>query len=150
VVLRLECTVCKYKMQMALKRCKQCVSYLHEACEVAHTSFLFSFELGGEKKTKGAALTFVRSPLLLPSSSISRVFTYSELNGVLSMSIVVMYCIFQPRSMRICFVSLQSPRPLEIYLRLPPRKQWHYVCSHAKLAADEKTKSAVICSCEVK
>lgn len=25
VVLRLECTVCKYKMQMALKRCKQCV-----------------------------------------------------------------------------------------------------------------------------
>jgi len=26
VVLRLECTVCKYKMQLALKRCKQCVS----------------------------------------------------------------------------------------------------------------------------
>lgn len=25
VVLRLECTVCKYKMQMALKRCKQSV-----------------------------------------------------------------------------------------------------------------------------
>ncbi|KAL4068521.1 zinc-binding ribosomal protein [Scleroderma yunnanense] len=42
VVLRLECTVCKYKMQLALKRCKH-------------------FELGGEKKTKGAALTFVRS-----------------------------------------------------------------------------------------
>ncbi|KAJ7756393.1 L41 ribosomal protein, partial [Mycena maculata] len=41
VVLRLECTVCKYKMQMSLKRCKH-------------------FELGGEKKTKGAALTFVR------------------------------------------------------------------------------------------
>ncbi|KAI0251940.1 ribosomal protein L44-domain-containing protein [Lactifluus subvellereus] len=40
VVLRLECTVCKYKMQLALKRCKH-------------------FELGGEKKTKGAALTFV-------------------------------------------------------------------------------------------
>ncbi|KAH7882426.1 60S ribosomal protein L44 [Phlebopus sp. FC_14] len=39
VVLRLECTVCKYKMQLALKRCKH-------------------FELGGEKKTKGAALTF--------------------------------------------------------------------------------------------
>ncbi|KZS97039.1 S-adenosyl-L-methionine-dependent methyltransferase [Sistotremastrum niveocremeum HHB9708] len=39
VVLRLECTVCKYKMQMALKRCKH-------------------FELGGDKKTKGAALTF--------------------------------------------------------------------------------------------
>ncbi|KAF8886558.1 ribosomal protein L44-domain-containing protein, partial [Infundibulicybe gibba] len=41
VVLRLECTVCKYKMQLTLKRCKH-------------------FELGGEKKTKGAALTFVR------------------------------------------------------------------------------------------
>ncbi|KAK7684988.1 40s ribosomal protein L44e [Cerrena zonata] len=39
VVLRLECTVCKYKMQLSLKRCKH-------------------FELGGEKKTKGAALTF--------------------------------------------------------------------------------------------
>ncbi|KAH9849576.1 ribosomal protein L44-domain-containing protein [Lenzites betulinus] len=41
VVLRLECTVCKYKMQLSLKRCKH-------------------FELGGEKKTKGAALQFVR------------------------------------------------------------------------------------------
>ncbi|KAI8388288.1 large subunit ribosomal protein L44e [Radiomyces spectabilis] len=39
VVLRLECTVCKYKMQQPLKRCKH-------------------FELGGEKKTKGAALVF--------------------------------------------------------------------------------------------
>merc|ERR1711959_61702 len=39
VVLRLECTSCKYKMQMALKRCKH-------------------FELGGDKKQKGQALTF--------------------------------------------------------------------------------------------
>ncbi|KAG9311770.1 large subunit ribosomal protein L44e [Chiua virens] len=39
VVLRLECNVCKYKMQLSLKRCKH-------------------FELGGEKKTKGAALQF--------------------------------------------------------------------------------------------
>ncbi|KAJ3022174.1 40s ribosomal protein L44e [Thoreauomyces humboldtii] len=39
IVLRLECTVCKFKMQMALKRCKH-------------------FELGGDKKTKGAALQF--------------------------------------------------------------------------------------------
>ncbi|KAI0322965.1 ribosomal protein L44-domain-containing protein, partial [Amylostereum chailletii] len=58
VVLRLECTVCKYKMQMALKRCKH-------------------FELGGEKKTKGAALTFVR-----PHSSLStpscRAFTIAD------------------------------------------------------------------------
>ncbi|TBU45150.1 zinc-binding ribosomal protein [Dichomitus squalens] len=44
VVLRLECTVCKYKMQLSLKRCKH-------------------FELGGEKKTKGAALQFVSIPL---------------------------------------------------------------------------------------
>ncbi|KAG9241961.1 zinc-binding ribosomal protein [Calycina marina] len=36
VVLRLECTSCKTKAQLALKRCKH-------------------FELGGDKKTKGAA-----------------------------------------------------------------------------------------------
>ncbi|KAI9599582.1 zinc-binding ribosomal protein [Syncephalis fuscata] len=39
VVLRLECTACKYKHQLTLKRCKH-------------------FELGGDKKTKGAALVF--------------------------------------------------------------------------------------------
>ena len=39
VVLRLECTVCKYRSHMALKRCKH-------------------FELGGDKKQKGAALVF--------------------------------------------------------------------------------------------
>ena len=39
IVLRLECSVCKYKQQMAIKRCKH-------------------FELGGDKKTKGAALQF--------------------------------------------------------------------------------------------
>merc|ERR1711939_367458 len=39
VVLRLECTSCKYKAQLSLKRCKH-------------------FELGGDKKTKGAALVF--------------------------------------------------------------------------------------------
>ncbi|KAL1921515.1 60S ribosomal protein eL42 [Calcarisporiella thermophila] len=39
VVLRLECTVCKYKKLVAIKRCKH-------------------FELGGEKKNKGAALVF--------------------------------------------------------------------------------------------
>ena len=58
VVLRLECTVCKYKMQLALKRCKQCVSSLFIECLLY--SRACSFELGGEKKTKGAALTFVR------------------------------------------------------------------------------------------
>ncbi|KAI5286029.1 40s ribosomal protein L44e [Ascosphaera aggregata] len=39
IVLRLECTICKTKAQLALKRCKH-------------------FELGGDKKTKGAALVF--------------------------------------------------------------------------------------------
>ncbi|QOU21902.1 40s ribosomal protein L44e [Brettanomyces bruxellensis] len=39
VVLRLECVVCKAKMQLPLKRCKH-------------------FELGGDKKEKGAALQF--------------------------------------------------------------------------------------------
>ena len=63
VVLRLECTVCKYKMQLALKRCKQFV--LQIFCIVSRLLTFRSFELGGEKKTKGAALTFVRCPLLL-------------------------------------------------------------------------------------
>ncbi|KAJ2029403.1 40s ribosomal protein L44e [Coemansia sp. S610] len=39
VVLRLECTVCKYKQQLSLKRCKH-------------------FELGGDKRKKNQALTF--------------------------------------------------------------------------------------------
>ncbi|PKY05279.1 60S ribosomal protein L44 [Aspergillus campestris IBT 28561] len=39
IVLRLECTACKAKKQLSLKRCKH-------------------FELGGDKKTKGAALVF--------------------------------------------------------------------------------------------
>ena len=39
VVLRLECVNCKTKAQLSLKRCKH-------------------FELGGDKKTKGAALVF--------------------------------------------------------------------------------------------
>ncbi|KAH9941135.1 ribosomal protein L44-domain-containing protein, partial [Epithele typhae] len=51
VVLRLECTVCKYKMQLSLKRCKH-------------------FELGGEKKTKGAALQFVSTSDFLSSRAV--------------------------------------------------------------------------------
>ncbi|KAI8868152.1 60S ribosomal protein L44 [Ramicandelaber brevisporus] len=39
IVLRLECTSCKHKNQIAIKRCKH-------------------FELGGDKKTKGQALVF--------------------------------------------------------------------------------------------
>ncbi|KAK0728916.1 zinc-binding ribosomal protein [Apiosordaria backusii] len=39
IVLRLECSACKAKKQLPLKRCKH-------------------FELGGDKKTKGAALVF--------------------------------------------------------------------------------------------
>ncbi|RKP01819.1 hypothetical protein CXG81DRAFT_29661 [Caulochytrium protostelioides] len=39
VLLRLECTVCRSKHQQTLKRCK-------------------SFELGGDKKTKGAAIQY--------------------------------------------------------------------------------------------
>eukprot|EP00013_Stygamoeba_regulata_P004191 CAMPEP_0177638224 /NCGR_PEP_ID=MMETSP0447-20121125/5376_1 /TAXON_ID=0 /ORGANISM="Stygamoeba regulata, Strain BSH-02190019" /LENGTH=106 /DNA_ID=CAMNT_0019140175 /DNA_START=77 /DNA_END=397 /DNA_ORIENTATION=+ len=39
IVLRLECVDCKFKHHLCIKRCK-------------------SFELGGDKKTKGAALQF--------------------------------------------------------------------------------------------
>lgn len=60
VVLRLECTVCKYKMQMSLKRCKH-------------------FELGGEKKTKGAALTFVSHTTFRPWISTDAAFVVNVL-----------------------------------------------------------------------
>jgi len=39
IVLRLECTKCKVKSHLVIKRCKH-------------------FELGGDKKSKGAAVTF--------------------------------------------------------------------------------------------
>ncbi|GAA5898116.1 hypothetical protein JCM6882_003330 [Rhodosporidiobolus microsporus] len=50
VVLRLECTVCKYKMQLSLKRCKH-------------------FELGGDKKQKGQALVFCKLSLMTLSNA---------------------------------------------------------------------------------
>ncbi|KAF9235794.1 60S ribosomal protein L44 [Melanogaster broomeanus] len=68
VVLRLECTVCKYKMQMSLKRCKHLCDRLKPPSP--------SFELGGEKKTKGAALQFAldeaRESTLSPSVNLPR------------------------------------------------------------------------------
>lgn len=57
--MRLECTVCKYKMQLSLKRCKQYV-VLWSVVYAVELTRCASFELGGEKKTKGAALQFVR------------------------------------------------------------------------------------------
>jgi hypothetical protein len=45
-------------MQLSLKRCKQYVPYLFTA-GINLMRFFSSFELGGEKKTKGAALQFV-------------------------------------------------------------------------------------------
>ena len=52
--------MCKYKMQMTLKRCKQYVLIFLRGSFLTNNFFPFrSFELGGEKKTKGAALTFV-------------------------------------------------------------------------------------------
>lgn len=53
VVLRLECTSCKYKMQMALKRCKH-------------------FELGGDKKQKGqACVSLLRTWVSLAGMSLT-------------------------------------------------------------------------------
>src|ERR1700677_1794541 len=48
VVLRLECTVCKYKMQLSLKRSKQCVHRRFHLV-ILRVSLSRSFELGGEK-----------------------------------------------------------------------------------------------------
>lgn len=62
VVLRLECTVCKYKAQMPLKRCKQYVPFSFGCFSGHWPPWPPSFELGGDKKTKGAALVFVSTP----------------------------------------------------------------------------------------
>ena len=53
-------------MQLSLKRCKQYVAFrpvIHAVDLIRHSSF----ELGGEKKTKGAALQFVRRFCLIVS-----------------------------------------------------------------------------------
>ncbi|KAK0192202.1 zinc-binding ribosomal protein [Armillaria mellea] len=76
VVLRLECTVCKYKMQLTLKRCKH-------------------FELGGEKKTKGAALTFVCVCSVIYMSSSDLLHRCSECYAVVvffSLQFHLSYC----------------------------------------------------------
>lgn len=62
VVLRLECTACKTKAQLSLKRCKHFeLGYVTSvavrkwlACDYILTSLYYS----GDKKTKGAALVF--------------------------------------------------------------------------------------------
>ncbi|KAF3491181.1 60S ribosomal protein L44 [Arthroderma uncinatum] len=63
VVLRMECTVCKTKAQLALKRCKHFeLGYVVPV--VIFSFFFFYFMLitvfnnSGDKKTKGAALVF--------------------------------------------------------------------------------------------
>lgn len=57
VVLRLECASCKTKHQLTLKRCKQYVLPCGNSRN-HHSSIYHSFELGGDKRQKGAALTF--------------------------------------------------------------------------------------------
>jgi large subunit ribosomal protein L44e len=52
VVLRLECTVCKYKAQMALKRCKHFELVRRPAFHIKMPAE--SLAQGGDKKTKGA------------------------------------------------------------------------------------------------
>lgn len=57
VVLRLECTQCKTKAQLALKRCKHFeLGYVHSTSNMLNirTDIICS----GDKKTKGAALVF--------------------------------------------------------------------------------------------
>lgn len=57
VVLRLECTQCKTKAQLALKRCKHFeLGYVHSTSNMLdiRTDIICS----GDKKTKGAALVF--------------------------------------------------------------------------------------------
>jgi len=57
VVLRLECTQCKTKAQLSLKRCKHFeLGYVE--IHVGHIELLLTLGYSGDKKTKGAALVF--------------------------------------------------------------------------------------------
>ncbi|KAJ3506998.1 hypothetical protein NMY22_g17073 [Coprinellus aureogranulatus] len=94
VVLRLECTVCKYKMQISLKRCKH-------------------FELGGEKKTKGAALTFVRTIPLCVSmddddDGLTNDVVIASFPFFLSLSCIMRY---DDENIEPCTFPPGSPRP---------------------------------------
>ena len=56
VVLRLECTNCKTKAQLALKRCKH--FELGYETPSLRKMYLLTLSNSGDKKTKGAALVF--------------------------------------------------------------------------------------------
>ena len=57
VVLRLECTTCKTKAQLALKRCKHFeLGYVIN--RTGDEELLLTYFGSGDKKTKGAALVF--------------------------------------------------------------------------------------------
>ncbi|KAI0634819.1 zinc-binding ribosomal protein [Trametes polyzona] len=100
VVLRLECTVCKYKMQLALKRCKH-------------------FELGGEKKTKGAALQFVRAPVLPARLSVAHRTLLAHSNRLF----------------------MTSPPFSSLSVPLPPLSTFPSLCSmHAPCICDRRLK----------
>lgn len=59
IVLRLECTVCKYRKQLPLKRCKH-------------------FELGGDKKRKVTSKYLVKKYISLASISHFKAFKWSN------------------------------------------------------------------------
>ena len=59
VVLRLECTQCKYKAQLSLKRCKHFeLGYADMMMPLRIHEFCTDSLRSGDKKTKGAALVF--------------------------------------------------------------------------------------------
>lgn len=57
VVLRLECTVCKTKAQLSLKRCKH-FELGYDFTIVQYLTRMILTADSGDKKTKGAALVF--------------------------------------------------------------------------------------------
>ncbi|ORY46966.1 hypothetical protein BCR33DRAFT_658517, partial [Rhizoclosmatium globosum] len=94
IVLRLECNVCKYKMQLPLKRCKH-------------------FELGGDKKTKGE---FLFDLILVSDSMVLIIFlsVYRSGSPVLSLMLInmilVLKCSVCCGSSYIHFVEAAFPR----------------------------------------
>jgi len=80
--------VCKYKMQLSLKRCKQYV-----LSPIVISLLIFSsFELGGEKKTKGAALTFVRQVGLYDSHHLLNYLSVSLYYSFMHFPSSLSYC----------------------------------------------------------
>src|ERR1700761_7944688 len=89
-------------MQLALKRCKQYVSLFSYRRNVL--SHLYdSFELGGDKKTKGAALQFVSIEIAIDIHHLANHFSpFSDRTFIVHSYVVFIYTICYVANMILC------------------------------------------------